>query len=154
MKNYIRAISAFLSLIMMIPLVGCVGDPAETTASNETSAVPTETTASAETTEASEATTAAETQPEPPADEWTAVREKANGEGIKILFIGDSLTHYNEMPQIFAAVQPVQQGLYPPVRGGMDGIAPAEDAGIALGIQNFPGLLQIRFHRASPYTIS
>lgn len=110
MRRFIRALSAFLSLIMMIPLIGCVGDPAETTAPSESTsaptetAAPTETTAPAETTEVLQETTAAETEPVQPADEWTAIREKANGEGIKILFIGDSLTHYNEMPQIFAAL--------------------------------------------------
>lgn len=105
MRNFIRALSAFLSLIVMIPLVGCVGEPAETTAPSEPgTSAPTETAAPAETTEVSKETTSAETQPEQPADEWTAIREKANGEGIKILFIGDSLTHYNEMPQIFAAL--------------------------------------------------
>lgn len=34
--------------------------------------------------------------------EWDSIRRKASAEGIKILFIGDSLTYYNEMPQIFA----------------------------------------------------
>ena len=105
MRNFIRALSAFLSLIVMIPLIGCVGEPAETTAPSEPgTSAPTETAAPAETTEVLEETTSVETQPEQPADEWTAIREKANREGIKILFIGDSLTHYNEMPQIFAAL--------------------------------------------------
>lgn len=105
MRKFIKVLSAFLSLIVMLPFIGCVGEPAETTAPSEPgTSAPTETAAPAETTEVSEETTSAETQPEQPADEWTAIREKANGEGIKILFIGDSLTHYNEMPQIFAAL--------------------------------------------------
>ena len=105
MRKFIKVLSAFLSLIVMLPFIGCVGEPAETTAPSEPgTSAPTETAAPAETTEVSEETTSAETQPEQPADEWTAIREKVNGEGIKILFIGDSLTHYNEMPQIFAAL--------------------------------------------------
>ncbi len=97
MKRYIRTLSAFLSLFMMFPFVGCVGESAETTASGETTTTaPIQTEVQLQETTAEE--TAAPTQP----DQWDAIREKANGEGIKILFIGDSLTHYNEMPQIFA----------------------------------------------------
>ena len=84
---------------MMIPLVGCVGDSADTTAPAETDGViPTETEAQLADTTAEE--TFVTDQP----SEWDIIRAKANGEGIKILFIGDSLTHYNEMPQIFAAL--------------------------------------------------
>ena len=107
MKRYIRALSAFLSLIMMIPLVGCVGEPADetepvdTTAPAETDEV---TPAETETEAVLEDTTAEETAPADEPSEWDAIRAKAKNEGIKILFIGDSLTHYNEMPQIFAAL--------------------------------------------------
>ncbi len=99
MKRYIRTLSAFLSLIMMITFVGCAGEPADTTAPAETDDfTPTETEAQLAD------TTAEETFVTDQSSEWDIIREKANGEGIKILFIGDSLTHYNEMPQIFAAL--------------------------------------------------
>ena len=96
MKRYIRTLSAFLSLIMMIPLVGCVGEPADetepvdTTAPAETDEV---TPAETETEAVLEDTTAEETAPADEPSEWDAIRAKAKNEGIKILFIGDSLTH-------------------------------------------------------------
>lgn len=102
MKKYLRTISAILSLIMMLPLVGCVGDSDVTDASTtdvldpETDAPTTE----AEKVEQTEEETHIPVQP----SEWELLRDKAKNEGIKVLFIGDSLTHYNEMPQIFAAL--------------------------------------------------
>ena len=97
MKRCIRTLSAFLSLLMMFPAVGCVGETSETTSPADP-----ETTAPIETEIQIEETTAEETQMLVQPSEWDLLRDKANGEGIKILFIGDSLTHYNEMPQIFA----------------------------------------------------
>lgn len=43
----------------------------------------------------------APTQESAPKDEWTLLREKAQKRGIKVLFIGNSLTYYNEMPELF-----------------------------------------------------
>ena len=99
MKKYIRTLSALLSLIMMFPSVGCVEEGAETTVSPDP-----ETSAPSETEVQLQETTAEETYAPVQPDVWDMIRDKANGEGIKILFIGDSLTHYNEMPQIFAAL--------------------------------------------------
>ena len=99
MKKYIRTLSALLSLIMMFPSVGCVGEGAETTVSPEP-----ETSAPSETEVQLQETTAEENYAPVQPDVWDMIRDKASGEGIKILFIGDSLTHYNEMPQIFAAL--------------------------------------------------
>ena len=99
MKRFVKTFSAFLSLIMMIPLVGCVGEADETTAQSEISTTP-----PSETEVQIMETTAEETFATVQPSEWDIIREKANGEGIKILFIGDSLTHYNEMPQILAAL--------------------------------------------------
>jgi hypothetical protein len=99
MKKYIRTLSALLSLIMMFPAVGCVGEGAETTDLNEP-----ETSVPSGTEVQLQETTAEETYAPVQPDVWDMIRDKANGEGIKILFIGDSLTHYNEMPQIFAAL--------------------------------------------------
>ncbi len=99
MKYYLKLLSAFISVLMLLPLVGCVGSGDTTTAEKEDTTVPEQTQASVEDTLAPETT-----EEIAPADEWTAIREKANNEGIKVLFIGDSLTHYNEMPQIFAAL--------------------------------------------------
>ena len=98
MKYYLKLLSALMSVLLLLPLFGCGGSGEITTAEEDTTApeqtpAPVETTLTPETTEAPA-----------PADEWTALREKANNEGIKILFIGDSLTHYNEMPQIFAGL--------------------------------------------------
>ena len=99
MKRFIKTFSAFISLIMMIPLVGCVGEADETTAQSEISTTP-----PSETEVQVMETTAEETFVTVQPSEWDIIREKANGDGIKILFIGDSLTHYNEMPQILAAL--------------------------------------------------
>ena len=98
MKNYLKSLSALMSVLLLLPLFGCGGSGEITTAEEDTTA-PEQTPAPVETTLIPETT-----QEPAPADEWTALREKANGEGIKVLFIGDSLTHYNEMPQIFAAL--------------------------------------------------
>lgn len=48
-------------------------------------------------------TTQAETTPPEwaPKDEWELLREKATTRGIKVLFIGNSLTYYNDMPELF-----------------------------------------------------
>ena len=102
MKKHLRTLSAILSLIMMLPLVGCVGDSDVTDAST-TDALNPETDAPAtdsEKVEQTEEETQAIVQP----SEWDIIRDKAKNEGIKVLFIGDSLTHYNEMPQIFASL--------------------------------------------------
>ena len=88
MKRFIKTFSAFISLIMMIPLVGCVGEADETTAQSEISTTP-----PSETEVQVMETTAEETFVTVQPSEWDIIREKANGEGIKILFIGDSLTH-------------------------------------------------------------
>ena len=105
MKRYIRTLSAFLSLIMMVPLVGCAGDPVDTTAPADTTSAPADTEFTPDETEAVIAdTTVEETVSVDQPSEWDVIRAKAKNEGIKILFIGDSLTHYNEMPQIFAAL--------------------------------------------------
>lgn len=37
-------------------------------------------------------------------DNWTALRKRANTDGIKVLFVGDSLTYYNDMSEIFEAM--------------------------------------------------
>ena len=85
MKRYIRTLSAFLSLIMMIPLVGCVGEPADETESVDTTA-PAETDevtpAETETEAVLEDTTAEETAPADEPSEWDAIRAKAKNEGI------------------------------------------------------------------------
>ena len=97
MKRHLRTFSAFLSLIMMFPLVGCVGEadvPGESTPATESTSNETEQIGQ------TEEETFIPVQP----SEWELVRDKAKNEGIKILFIGDSLTHYNEMPQIFASL--------------------------------------------------
>ena len=105
MKRYIRTLSAFLSLIMIVPLVGCAGDPVDTTAPADTTSAPADTEFTPDETEAVIAdTTVEETVSVDQPSEWDVIRAKAKNEGIKILFIGDSLTHYNEMPQIFAAL--------------------------------------------------
>ncbi len=101
MKNFIKIMSALLSVLMMIPFAGCAGegDTPETTLGGDiTPAVSDDGTAAAP-----ETTLPDVTDPEPDA-EWTALREKAQTNGIKVLFIGDSLTHYNDMPEIFAAL--------------------------------------------------
>ncbi len=99
MKYYLKLLSAFISVLMLLPLIGCSGGGDTITTEKEDTKAPEQTPALIE------STFAPETTEEPaPADEWTVIREKANNEGIKVLFIGDSLTHYNEMPQIFAAL--------------------------------------------------
>ena len=98
MKKYVKTLLTVFSLLMMLPLVGCVGEPADTTVAEDTdSSAPIETQNDAEQTEE-------ETQALVQPSEWDILREKAKNEGIKVLFIGDSLTHYNEMPQIFAGL--------------------------------------------------
>lgn len=105
MKKYLKLLSALMSVLLLLPLFGCGGSGDETTAGETTASAPEGTLAPADTTAAEETTVLEETTEEPAsADEWTALREKANNEGIKVLFIGDSLTHYNEMPQIFAGL--------------------------------------------------
>jgi len=105
MKYYLKFLSAIMSVLLLLPLFGCGGSGDEITTGETTASVPEGTFAPADTTATEETTVLEETTEEPaPADEWTAIREKANNEGIKVLFIGDSLTHYNEMPQIFAAL--------------------------------------------------
>ena len=107
MKTHLELISALLTFIMLFPLVGCTGGTGEVTTDG------TPITTAPEATEAPDATetgtesgteTAEDTKtPDAPEDEWTRIRAKARTDsGIKVLFIGDSLTHYNEMPQIFA----------------------------------------------------
>ena len=102
MKRYIKTLSAFLSLVMMLTLVGCIGESADTTAEDGDISAQIETQREVQQTEAQQ--TEEETQAPVQPSEWDLVREKAKNEGIKVLFIGDSLTHYNEMPQIFAAL--------------------------------------------------
>ena len=99
MKYYLKFLSALMYVLLLLPLFGCGGSGDITTAEQEDTTAPEQTPAPVETTLTPETTEAPA-----PADEWTALREKANGEGIKVLFIGDSLTHYNEMPQIFAGL--------------------------------------------------
>lgn len=102
MKNLIEVLSALLTFIMIFPLVGCTGEPEVTGASTTEESLPVTDAPSseAETTEQIDEETDAPVQP----SEWDLIRDKAKNEGIKILFIGDSLTHYNEMPQIFAGL--------------------------------------------------
>lgn len=107
MKKHIRILTALISLLFILPLFGCADGEGEVTLDtpepeNTPPAVTDAPATDAPTTDAPE-TDAPETEPaEVVDDEWTALRKKAEGEGIKVLFIGDSLTHYNEMPQIFA----------------------------------------------------
>lgn len=109
MKKHIRILTALISLLFILPLFGCAGGEGEVTSStqepeNTHPAVTDAPATDAPTTDAPE-TDAPETEPaEVVDDEWTALRKKAEGEGIKVLFIGDSLTHYNNMPVIFEAI--------------------------------------------------
>ena len=103
MKKHIRTFSAFLSLIMMLPIVGCTGGgngANDTVSSDKVTSAAEALTTETEQSKQTEEETSTTAQP----SEWESLREKAKNEGIKILFIGDSLTHYNEMPQIFAGL--------------------------------------------------
>ena len=100
MKKYLRAFTAFLSLIMLFPLAGCVGEGTVTDESTAGDPVPETDAPSSETETAVQTDEETEASDQP--SEWDLIRNKAKTEGIKVLFIGDSLTHYNEMPQIFA----------------------------------------------------
>ncbi|MBQ4140515.1 MAG: SGNH/GDSL hydrolase family protein [Clostridia bacterium] len=115
MKNYLRLISAAIAFIMLFPLIGCAGGGGDTTSADPITSAPEGPSVTDEATEAPGSTSAPEATetekpedtkaPDAPVDEWTDVRAKAQTEpGIKVLFIGDSLTHYNDMPQIFAAL--------------------------------------------------
>ena len=82
MKKYVKTLSTVFSLLMMLPLVGCVGEPADTTVAEDTdSSAPIETQNDAKQTEE-------ETQALVQPSEWDILREKAKNEGIKVLFIG------------------------------------------------------------------
>lgn len=108
MKTNLKLVSAFLTFLMLFPLVGCAGGNGEVTTDAPITTVPeaTEAPDATETGTESGTETAEDTKtPDTPTDEWTEVRAKAQTDaGIKVLFIGDSLTHYNDMPQIFGAL--------------------------------------------------
>ena len=115
MRRSIKFLTFIMSILMLVPMFGCASNGeggAATTPSNPegTSDALTD----APDTQAPE-TDAPDTQapvtqaPEtdPPAaedDEWSALRKKAESTGIKVLFVGDSLTYYNDMPAIFKAL--------------------------------------------------
>lgn len=106
MKRSFNVLSVLLSVLFLLPLIGCTGN-GEVTTENNTAPVSPETTVGSEETTLLDETTAESTTDggaQPPEDEWDAVRTKAKNHGIKVLFIGDSLTHYNEMPEIFASL--------------------------------------------------
>ena len=104
MSRYLRLISSVLFASMLFPLVGCVGGDVSTSdrtdVSSDVSSESSQFTDGGNVTDSDSGSTDS-SDAGSSEDDWEELREKAKNEGIKVLFIGDSLTHYNEMPQIF-----------------------------------------------------
>lgn len=97
-----RLISVFLLLSMLLAGVACTGESEATTLADEPTKAP-----EADVTEAPAPDTdsAPETDPTPETTEASASSELDKSKKYNFLFIGNSYTHYNDMPeQIFAKI--------------------------------------------------
>ena len=96
-----RLIAVFLLLSMLLAGVACTGESEATTLADESTKAPEVEATTAPETEPAEATTAVEDTTAAPAEEKVLDKSKT----YNILFIGNSYTHYNDMPeQIFAKI--------------------------------------------------
>lgn len=96
-----RLTAVLLLLAMLLAGVACTGEGETTTIADESTKAPEVEATTAPDTEPAETTTAVEDTTAAPADEKVLDKSKT----YNILFIGNSYTHYNDMPeQIFAKI--------------------------------------------------
>ena len=96
-----RLTAVLLLLAMLLAGVACTGESETTTLADESTKAPEVEATTAPETEPAEATTAVEDTTAAPAEEKVLDKSKT----YNILFIGNSYTHYNDMPeQIFAKI--------------------------------------------------
>lgn len=92
-KRSLRILTGLLLLVFLLTVISCNASGKEDGTANTDSGQPEPTIESTEEGFPSD---------DLPEDEWERVREKAKtGKGIKVLFIGNSLTYYNKMPNLF-----------------------------------------------------